>query len=56
VLLARGAIGIASDLHGGVEERYQRLDLAIYSPLCLALGGGAALVARRAASPAQGPR
>jgi Protein of unknown function (DUF3995) len=56
VLLARAAIGIADDLHGGIQEHYQRLDLMIYSPLCLALGTGAALVARRAGIPALGPR
>jgi Protein of unknown function (DUF3995) len=48
VLLARAAIGIANDLHGGIQEHYERLDLMIYSPLCLALGTGAALVACRA--------
>ena len=31
---------------GGLDSEYARLDLAIYSPLCLALGLGAAVVAR----------
>jgi hypothetical protein len=45
VLLARGAVFIPLDLIGGLDEIYDRLDLAIYSPLCLALGAGAAAVA-----------
>jgi hypothetical protein len=45
--LARGAVSIPADLVGGPEDAYQRLDLAIYSPLSLALGAGtAAAVAR----------
>jgi Protein of unknown function (DUF3995) len=45
--LARGAVSIPADLVGGPEDVYQRLDLAIYSPLSLALGAGtAAAVAR----------
>ena len=50
VFLARGAISIPVDLIRGFEEIYERLDLAIYSPLCLGLGTGAAIVARRAPS------
>jgi hypothetical protein len=46
VLLLRGAAYIPIDLIGGLETEYARLDLAIYSPLCLALGLGAAIVAR----------
>lgn len=49
VLLARGAISIPVDLIRGFDQIYERLDLAIYSPLCLALGTGTAIVARRAA-------
>jgi hypothetical protein len=45
VLLARGALFIPLDLVSGLDEIYGRLDLAIYSPLCLALGAGAAAVA-----------
>ena len=46
VLLARGVAYIPSDLNGGLDDNYQRLDLTIYSPLCLALGAATALVAR----------
>jgi hypothetical protein len=46
VLLVRGAAYIPIDLAGGLETEYARLDLAIYSPLSLALGLGAAIVAR----------
>jgi Protein of unknown function (DUF3995) len=50
VFLARGALSIPADLAGGPEDAYQRLDLAIYSPLSLALGAGtAAAVARSGA-------
>jgi hypothetical protein len=46
VLLVRGAAYIPIDMIGTLETEYARLDLAIYSPLCLALGLGAAIVAR----------
>lgn len=46
VLLVRGAASIPIDLIGTLETEYARLDLAVYSPLCLALGLGAAIVAR----------
>jgi hypothetical protein len=46
VLLVRGAAYIPVDLIGGLDSEYARLDLAIYSPLSLALGLGAAIVAR----------
>jgi hypothetical protein len=46
VLLLRGAAYVPIDLSGGLETDYSRLDLAIYSPLSLALGLGAAIVAR----------
>lgn len=49
VFLARGVVFVPSDVLGGLRETYQRYDLALYSPLCLALGAGAALAA---ASPA----
>lgn len=42
VFLARGAVYIPSDLLGGPGDTYERLDLALYSPLSLALGGGTA--------------
>lgn len=51
VLLARGAISIPVDFIRGFDHIYERLDLAIYSPLCLALGAGAAVIAHRAAHP-----
>jgi len=47
VLLARGAGGLAASTAGGLEGVYARLDVAVYSPLCLALGAGAALVSER---------
>lgn len=47
VFLARGAISIPVDLYRGLDGPYERLDLAIYSPLCLTLGAGTAAVARR---------
>jgi hypothetical protein len=48
VLLARGAVYPPIDLAGGVNDTYARLDLAIYSPLCLALGAGTVRLLRRA--------
>ncbi|MBA3264625.1 MAG: DUF3995 domain-containing protein [Thermoleophilaceae bacterium] len=50
VFVARGVVYIPSDLIGGLDDAYQRFDLAIYSPLCLALGAGTAVVARRASA------
>ncbi len=46
VLTARGALFPPVDLAGGLNTEVQRLDLLVYSPLCLALGLGAAIVAR----------
>ena len=46
VLIARGALYIPVDLIGGLDSIYARLDFALYSPLCVALGLGAAVVAR----------
>jgi hypothetical protein len=46
VLIARGALYIPVDLIGGLDTTYAQLDLALYSPLCVALGLGAAIVAR----------
>jgi hypothetical protein len=48
VLLARGAVYIPIDLAGGLDDTYSRLDLAIYSPLCLALGAGTVRLLTRA--------
>lgn len=46
--LARGVVYLPSDVRGGgPQDSYQRWDLAVYSPLCLALGAGTALVTRR---------
>jgi hypothetical protein len=49
VFLVRGAVFVPIDLVRGRRGVYERLDLAIYSPLSLALGAGAAAVAKRAA-------
>ena len=50
VLLARAVAGFAVSGSGLVDAPadYRRLDLAVYSPLCLALGVGAARVAATA--------
>ncbi|MFJ8627180.1 DUF3995 domain-containing protein [Kitasatospora sp. NPDC093550] len=51
VMLARGVGGLA--LFGGVlerSERFRRMDRRYYSPLCLALGAGAAAVGWRGSS------
>ncbi len=40
VLLTRGAVSVPIDLAGDRDDVYTRLDLAVYSPLCLALGAG----------------
>jgi hypothetical protein len=45
--LARSVAYVPSDLLGGLETTYQRLDLAVYAPLCLALGAGTFAVVRR---------
>ena len=42
-LIGRGVIGLATDA-ATVGSTYSKLDLAIYSPLCLALGAGAGWV------------
>ena len=46
VLIARGVVSIPIDLIGGHDSIYAQLDLALYSPLCVALGIGAAIIAR----------
>jgi Protein of unknown function (DUF3995) len=58
VLLVRGALFPPVDLAGGLSTELERLDFAVYSPLCLALGLGAAIVARgpRSEAPAANPR
>jgi hypothetical protein len=47
-LLARGAAGLAIELSRvtPTPSRFRKWDLALYSPLCLALGLGAASAAR----------
>jgi Protein of unknown function (DUF3995) len=55
VLTVRGALYIPVDLVDGLRSTYSQLDLALYSPLCLALGLGAAVVAR-GPRPSQGRR
>ena len=47
VLVARGLLYIPIDLANGLDGSYDRLDLAIYSPLCLALGAGTAWLLTR---------
>jgi len=47
VLTARGLIAIPVDLAGGLEPIFNRLDLALYSPLALGLGLGTAWVLTR---------
>lgn len=49
VLLVRGVGGLGYALATRLPSRYARLDAAIYSPLCLALGLGAARVWRAGA-------
>jgi hypothetical protein len=51
---ARGLLGIAVDIAGGIEGPYEPLDLAIYSPTALAIGLGAAWLLRT--SPEAGTR
>ncbi|MFI2370837.1 DUF3995 domain-containing protein [Streptomyces sp. NPDC018833] len=45
VLLLRGAVGLVSSALTGRPTEFTRWDLALYSPLCLALGGLTAYVA-----------
>lgn len=46
-LSVRGVAGIVDGLRCGLDERYRRLDLAVYSPLCLALAAGTVAGLRR---------
>lgn len=46
-LIARGLVSPPINLARGLEHTYDRLDLAIYSPLCLVLGGGIAWLLAR---------
>lgn len=45
-LMARGAVWPPIDLANGLASDYDRIDLAVYSPLCLLLGLGTLAVAR----------
>lgn len=54
-LLARGAIGLPVSLLTARDTRYGRLDILVYSPLCLALGAAVVLVARAEAQEGTGP-
>ncbi len=55
-LLLRGVVGPFTDIAGGLDDRYERLDLLLYSPLCLVLGAGAAVVAKEASGEATARR
>lgn len=56
VLLARGVTVIPIDLANGLEHRFDRLDLALYSPLCLVLGAGALIAIGRSRANTGGDR
>ena len=43
----RSVVYLPGDLAGGLETTYQRLDVGVYAPLCLAIALGAGAVARR---------
>ena len=43
----RAVAYVPGDVAGGPSTTYQRLDLAVYSPLCAAIAAGAFAVARR---------
>ncbi|WP_128429465.1 DUF3995 domain-containing protein [Streptomyces cyaneus] len=51
VLLLRGSMGLVSSALTSRPTDFTRWDLALYSPLCLALGGLAAYVATSTRSP-----
>ncbi|MEU3574417.1 DUF3995 domain-containing protein, partial [Kitasatospora sp. NPDC036755] len=53
VLLARGVAGpVVFGRAGERSERFRRLNVRYYSPLCVALGAGAAAVGLRGSSAA----
>jgi hypothetical protein len=56
VLALRGSALIPVDLARGFDAPYERLDLMIYSPLCLALAAGAAAVLWRSGPAVQQSR
>ena len=47
VFALRSVVYLPSDLAGGLATTYERMDLTVYAPLCLAIALGAAAVARR---------
>ncbi len=47
VLFARGAAGLLDGARHGFDERYRVLDVAVYSPLCLALAASIVQSIRR---------
>lgn len=47
IFAARGVVFPPLDIANGLDDAYDRLDVAVYSPLCLALAIGTALVLRR---------
>lgn len=53
VMLIRGGAGLVTSLAARPKTRYHRLDIAVYSPLCLALGLAAGLLA---VEPSRAPR
>ena len=52
----RGAVSIPVSLSRGFDDVYERLDLAVYSPLCLAIAAGTASVLRSTGSRDEGDR
>jgi hypothetical protein len=56
VLLARGTAGMGVSAARGLDSIYSRLDAFVYSPLCLTLGAGTALVAERTSAAHQSSR
>jgi hypothetical protein len=54
VFFVRGVAYLPSDLTGGLEDTYRRLDLALYAPLCLCLAAGTAIVVRQTDGPIKG--
>jgi uncharacterized protein DUF3995 len=47
VFFVRAVAYLPSDLIGGLDDKYHRLDLALYAPLCLGLAAGTAIVVRQ---------
>ncbi|WP_232666801.1 DUF3995 domain-containing protein [Pseudonocardia sp. TRM90224] len=46
VLAGRGGAGVLAEVRGRARDPFNRLDRAVYSPLCLALAAGIAAVLR----------